>query len=235
MDNMTTRVVSSFITSKRVEEKFIIDRSLLPLIRNELKPFIAMDPNGIDDGSYSVQSLYFDDSSYNSYFDKINGNERREKFRVRFYNFDPTQLRFETKSKFASQSWKSVTSVKDSHFEFSYLNLMKLVDELGEKAELFKKLAPVLAVSYKRQGFISLNPLQNVRVTIDEKIISSRNISQLLKYRMGTPTQENLAIVEIKVASGLTPDWLKHIKNKVLIKSSFSKYIEAFNQQQIRV
>lgn len=232
---MTTRVISSFITSKRNEEKFIIDRSLLPLIRRELKPFIVIDPNGIDNGSYSVQSLYFDDSSHNNYFDKINGNESREKSRVRFYNFDPTQLRFETKSKFKKESWKAVTSVKDSHFKFSYRNLMALADEVGEKAEQFKKLTPILAISYQRQAFVSQNPSQNVRVTIDEKIISSKNISQLFKYRMGTRTQEDLAIVEIKVAPGLTPGWLMHIKKNLLIQSSYSKYIEAFNQQQIRV
>lgn len=230
---MTIRTISSFKTCKRIEEKFIIDRSLLPLIRRELKPFISADPNGIDNGSYSVQSLYFDDSSHNSYFDKVNGNESRKKYRVRFYNFDTTQLRFEIKNKLGNESWKLVTSVKDSNFEFSFQKMNQLITELGEKVEPFRRLTPIVAISYQRQGFTSQNPAQNVRVTIDEKIISSENFSQLFRYQIGTPTRENLAIVEIKVDSGLAPSWLLHIKRNFLINSSFSKYIEAYNQQQI--
>ena len=50
-------------------------------------------------GKYLVRSLYFDTPSDKALLEKLNGVSRREKFRIRYYNGDPSLIHLEKKSK----------------------------------------------------------------------------------------------------------------------------------------
>ena len=43
-------------------------------------------------GFYRIRSLYFDDYEGNAYIDNIDGTDNREKFRIRIYNSDCSEI-----------------------------------------------------------------------------------------------------------------------------------------------
>ena len=64
-----------------------------------LKRLFALDPHAGHDGSYSVHSLYFDTPYDRALREKIDGVDRREKFRLRYYGTDASFVRLEKKMK----------------------------------------------------------------------------------------------------------------------------------------
>ena len=51
------------------------------------------------EGKYFVRSLYFDTPSDTALREKLDGVNQREKFRIRYYNRDPSLIHLEKKSK----------------------------------------------------------------------------------------------------------------------------------------
>jgi SPX domain protein involved in polyphosphate accumulation len=64
-----------------------------------LKAVAKPDGNAVEDGGYIIRSLYFDNYSDKAVVDKLSGQSRREKFRLRYYNGDTSFIRLERKSK----------------------------------------------------------------------------------------------------------------------------------------
>ena len=71
----------------RHEWKHEINMADLYAIRARLKVVARGDPNA-KDGKYFIRSLYFDNLSDKALREKIDGVDRREKFRIRYYNND---------------------------------------------------------------------------------------------------------------------------------------------------
>ena len=63
------------------------------------------------DGRYQIRSLYFDTPADKALREKIDGVNRREKFRIRYYNGDSSLLHLEKKSKLNGLSAKEVTEL----------------------------------------------------------------------------------------------------------------------------
>ena len=57
------------------------------------------DNNCNDDGTYVVKSLYLDNFYDKALREKVDGVNRREKFRIRYYGTDTSFIRLEKKSK----------------------------------------------------------------------------------------------------------------------------------------
>jgi hypothetical protein len=55
-------------------------------IRSRLMQVMRIDKNSNADREYKIRSLYFDNIKDKVLMEKINGINRREKFRIRFYN-----------------------------------------------------------------------------------------------------------------------------------------------------
>lgn len=51
------------------------------------------------DGKYFIRSLYFDNPADKALREKLDGVNLREKFRLRYYNLDPSLIHLEKKSK----------------------------------------------------------------------------------------------------------------------------------------
>lgn len=66
---------------------------------------MEQDPH-TQDGKYMIRSLYFDDPSDKALREKLDGVNLREKFRIRYYNRDPSLLHLEKKSKHNSLGTK---------------------------------------------------------------------------------------------------------------------------------
>lgn len=71
----------------RHEYKHIINYGDYLALKSRLGVFMKTDEHSID-GQYKIRSIYFDDMNDSCYQDKINGVNKRSKYRLRYYNND---------------------------------------------------------------------------------------------------------------------------------------------------
>lgn len=83
----------------RHEYKYIISDAQLVLLRNRISGLMQPDSNIQSNGSYHIRSLYFDNIYSDCMLDNENGNDPREKFRIRIYNNSPASIKLELKQK----------------------------------------------------------------------------------------------------------------------------------------
>ena len=89
----------------RYEIKYLINSSQAEILRYRLSLLMDQDNNAID-GHYFIRSLYFDDVNNTAYYEKIDGLEEREKYRIRFYNHDRSYIILELKGKKNNLTYK---------------------------------------------------------------------------------------------------------------------------------
>ena len=89
----------------RHEWKHELNRLDLLTIRQRLRAVMEPDPHA-SDGSYFIRSLYFDNLRDKALREKLDGVNMREKFRIRYYNGDPSVIHLEKKSKRGSLGTK---------------------------------------------------------------------------------------------------------------------------------
>lgn len=82
----------------RHEWKHEINTSDMITIRHRLKAVATPDAHAVD-GKYFIRSLYFDNPADKALREKLDGVNLREKFRLRYYNLDPSLIHLEKKSK----------------------------------------------------------------------------------------------------------------------------------------
>ena len=74
----------------RHEWKHEISTSDMIAIRQRMRAIAKSDTHALD-GKYRIRSLYFDNLADRALREKIDGANCREKFRIRYYNGDPSQ------------------------------------------------------------------------------------------------------------------------------------------------
>ena len=87
-------------TDYRHEWKHPISYGDLLILRQRLGAVMQPDPNAVG-GKYFIRSLYFDTPTDTALRQKLDGVNRREKFRIRYYNHDTSLIHLEKKSKLA--------------------------------------------------------------------------------------------------------------------------------------
>ncbi|MBC8587572.1 polyphosphate polymerase domain-containing protein [Paratissierella segnis] len=196
---------------------------------SKLKYIAKSDNNALEDGRYKIRSLYFDNYMDKAVMEKFSGVSRREKFRVRLYNDDPSFIRLEKKSKFNRLCYKeSETLTKEEckkilNGEYSFLKEKKelLFIELYTKIN-YQNLRPKIIVDYKREAYIY--SAGNVRITLDSDIRMSNNVNGIFDPKLVTIPSADAIILEIKY-DGFLPEIIRQIiridnKNE----TEFSKY-----------
>lgn len=162
----------------RHELKFDIGIAEYLQLIPRLDAVLQKDPNVGEDGMYHIQSVYFDNYKDKALKEKIAGVQKREKFRIRWYNGDFSRIKLEKKMKIndlclkysASLSEEEFISIMQGDIDWMSVSDDSLIRELyvKEKSQL---LRPKVIVSYKREPYI-YGP-GNVRITIDSDIRSS--------------------------------------------------------------
>ena len=213
----------------RYEKKFLINNIQMELLKNNLSAALYLDSNiKGEDGSYFIRSMYFDDYKDTSYFQVIDGISKREKYRIRYYNYDSSYITLEKKSKVNNLGKKDkdlltkdmvMKFVKNEEIETD----MKVVTELQNKMKTnFYK--PVIIIDYLRKAFTY--PINDVRITLDYNISCSYEIDKFFEEDINSIPllDKNTAILEVKYNDFL-PDVIKQVINiKNLEVTSFSKY-----------
>ena len=158
----------------RHEIKHLIHRVDWMTLRSRLRPLAQPDPYAVADGQYTVRSLYLDNYRDKALLEKLDGVNRREKFRVRCYNGDYSFLRLEKKRKENGLCQKSSVEVGRKYVEALLLGQIPKPDrdhpllwELYIKQKE-QQLMPRTLVDYTREAYL-YRP-GNVRITVDSGV-----------------------------------------------------------------
>ena len=187
----------------RHEWKHEISYADLLAIRQRLRAVAESDPHA-ENGRYLIRSLYFDNLSDKALREKIDGVNMREKFRIRYYNGDPSVIHLEKKSKRAGLGTKysaeltkdEAQSIVDGELDWMLSSGRPLVQELYCKMR-YQGLRPKTIVDYTREPFI-YRP-GNVRVTFDYDIRTGLSCTDFLNPDCVTiPAGDAPILLEVK-------------------------------------
>ena len=132
-------------------------------------------PDAGPEGVYRVVSLYFDDPYDTALRQKLDGVNRREKFRLRYYGEAPGFLKLEKKWKVNGLCGKRGARLTVEEGRRLLSGERTFLLERGEPLLLefackLTKLSPKTVVAYRREAF-TFTP-GNVRITLDRDIRS---------------------------------------------------------------
>lgn len=232
MDIRTTLPCPTKIVARN-ELKYLISYSEYIYLRTLLGSMMQKDSYGDETGQYYIRSLYFDDATEQDFFTKEAGVANRKKVRLRIYNFDSDNVKFEIKNKMNQQSVKETLIIsREDAIAISQGNSDCLQNYSGKMAEklygMFKTdhLRPVTLIDYEREAYV-LNGL-DIRINFDKQIRSSSASMNLYDQDVQMmPLLYDMMVLEVKF-SHILPDFIRDIlSSSVIRKTSFSKYMLA--------
>ncbi len=215
----------------RHELKYNISLSDALALKARLKAITHADPHGGAINSYKIRSLYFDNLQDKALMEKINGVNNREKFRLRYYNNDPSFIKLEKKSKRNGLCYKEFTLITKEECEkllqgdYSFLKNQnnRLFTEFYAKIRNYQLRAKTI-VDYLREPYIY--KAGNVRITLDSHITTGLFSTDFFKSDIPTinHSYSDVIILEVKYDEflpGIIQDLIQ-LNNRQ--SSAFSKY-----------
>jgi len=161
----------------RRELKYFLDRPRVATMLSRLRHLLPSDAHGHPVTGYRVRSAYFDSIFDTCLEEKLGGKQRRNKYRLRFYD-DTRLVRFEVKQKRGGVNRKLSAKVSMEH---ATAMLQGNFECLLDRPEPFLQRTyahfmrgvyrPKVIVEYQRQAF--LHPAGNLRVTLDTGLRAS--------------------------------------------------------------
>lgn len=175
-----------------------------------------------------VNNLYFDNLNFDAYFENVEGESERKKYRLRWYGdrFNTIEPTFEVKIKKDQVNRKE--SLKISEVEFKNLHdINKVYNHIlnymeKEESKLFFEMmvkTPTLLNGYRRDYFLSKDG--KTRLTIDRNVFFY-NCTNHQEY-----CQDDVMIVEVKYASNVIPK-INFDKYKLVLGKN-SKYVSGID------
>ena len=177
-----------------------------------------------------INSVYFDTMSLESFYDALNGDFRKKKVRLRWYERAPSGgevLAFlEVKAKRGALSEKvrrSVTfdpSDEDSLKTIEEVQIPEILTDLNLKDPSW--LRPVIHIRYRRHRFT--DPGDGTPISLDLGIESQLLDRSLATSPVWLPLQN--AVIEIKGRETELPRCLRHVRRHMHVWTSYSKYAQ---------
>lgn len=215
----------------RVELKHEITKMDCFLLRHNLQHVMKPDPHANANGKYLIRSVYFDNLDEKIVTQKKEGFYRRDKYRVRLYDFQTDVIHLEKKTKIDNLCQKTkcrITAeeyerIRHGNIDWMQEDARDLIRELYVQMTLFQ-LKPVTIVDYEREVFIY--EYGNVRVTFDSSIKTSVRNNDLLNpdVIMVDILEPNMVVLEVKYDEYLPDIIRKMLQVTDRRKSAFSKY-----------
>ena len=213
----------------RHEWKHEINLSDFISLRHRLSSVAKADAHVIG-RTYEIRSLYFDNLSDKALREKLDGVNNREKFRLRYYNNNPSLIHLEKKSKqnglgtkvSAAITKEEAQAIVDGDYAWMSKSNQPLIQELYFKMTT-QQLRPKTIVDYTREPYIF--PAGNVRITIDYNIRTGLKCTDFINPESITVPAGNAPIIlEVKWDAFL-PDVIRDIVQLTNRHScAFSKY-----------
>ena len=152
-----------------------------------------------------VNSIYFDTSNLNMFFDSEEGTLPRKKIRVRWYN-DERNFTLEKKISSIEGRYKTTNILKDITENGDILDEQHFDPQYGI-------VIPTLMVSYERSYF----SFRSMRITFDDNITYTTKTTDFRKVY-----QDPERVIEIKIPANCPDDY---IENQIPYATSrFSKF-----------
>ena len=215
----------------RHEWKHEISFCDLLAIRARLRAIMRPDPHA-KGGRYLIRSLYFDNPGDKALREKVDGVNRREKFRIRYYNNDPSVIHLEKKSRLnglgtkfsANLTKEQAQAIVDGDLDWMLRSDAPLVRELYCKM-IYQGLRPRTIVDYTREPFV-YGP-GNVRVTFDYDIRTGLACTDFLNPHCVTvPAGDAPIILEVKWDAFLPSVIRDAVQTPGCRVGAFSKYAQ---------
>ena len=177
-----------------------------------------------------IRSLYFDTLTDKALREKMDGVDNRKKFRIRYYNNDPSFIRLEKKSKWNNLGWKETASltpqqaqsIADGEIDWMGNDPSELIREMYVDMRTTGLRAKTI-VDYTREPFVY--PAGNVRITLDYNIRTGLCSTDFLNPDTPmVPVPDDPIILEVKWDEFL-PEIIRdavHLENRRA--AAFSKY-----------
>lgn len=214
----------------RHEYKYRIDACQEAILRIWAQGLLLPDPHVGKDGTYLVRSLYLDDLFDSCLEENLAGTDPRSKFRIRYYNDDPTRLTLEKKSKVRGMTRKESCPITASECE-ALLEGKSLQPDPNDPVRCalltelqIRDLRPKCIVTYERIPFIY--PGGNVRVTFDRGIATSSDLEHFLNgdYVQRPILPPGETVLEVKWDEVLPRHIREGLNLEGLTWTAFSKY-----------
>jgi hypothetical protein len=215
----------------RNEWKYICDDRKLQLLRSKLSPLLVKDSHSNSEGIYVVRNLYFDDY-YDTCARKTEaGDYKRFKWRIRYYDNNPSNIRLELKEKLYGRCHKESCALSIDEYSSILKGDTSIVWSTNKM--LLKRLCidmmnkcfkPVMIVEYEREAYVDTT--LNIRITFDKNISVSYEIDKFLTMDyIRLPIQGvGSYVLEVKF-DDILPSYIKQILDSdPKTQISFSKY-----------
>ncbi len=215
----------------RYEYKYIISAQSSELLKHMLRALLQPDEHADEEGNYLIRSVYFDDDRFSAYFDKLAGVSDRNKYRLRFYNFNMERIAFEAKRKYG-QLVKKQSCIVSRDLAQRMLSGVALTQQerreplLAEydTLSLCANMKPSVVVDYLRTAFTY--PVNRVRITLDQNVCSDQYSADRVfeKYASIPVMDHGEVILEVKYSEWLPPFLAEVLSNTPSILQANSKY-----------
>ena len=225
------------IEMKRLELKYQTHRGVSELIFRELRNIFKIDKNAQSSISYENVSIYYDDKSMQSYREKHEGDNVRNKVRMRMSR--PHRTKKFTRCQLEIKERRGVETLKRSFpvaIEDQKWATENVTSYMLSKHDLHLKnyLLPAVGVRYIRTA-IDSSIMPGIRITFDTDIKSFHEMRQLevLKAQpLILPTAD--CLIEIKSTRGVPAIVSNLIQKYRLQRVTYSKYAKALeNMHQV--
>ncbi len=216
----------------RHELKYYINRGDYTLLRRKLSLTMEQDRNAAKNGGeYFIRSLYFDDADDSAFREKLDGDDSRDKFRIRIYNMKDDAIKLECKHKESTYIHKQSVSLSRAEYETlrrgDYTFLLRRPEPFARRmfAEFsLRPLRPVVLVDYMREAYVF--PVEDVRVTFDKNVRTGYRSTAL--FDPNAPTYPVIAdydmVLEVKFNRYL-PTYIRALlQTDSHARSAISKY-----------
>jgi hypothetical protein len=189
----------------RHELKYYISQSQYQVLSRVIGSVLHPDPNADENNEYHIRSLYFDTVFDDALHDKVDGNNKRSKYRIRIYDFSDKKINFECKSKYESYIAKrSVRISRDLCEQLITSDPSGLENtSSGLLRDIYREmrlnlLRPVVIVDYVREAYT--HPAENIRITFDKQLRSGMARTDMFNPQLPTfpPIPANQIILEVK-------------------------------------
>lgn len=216
----------------RHELKYFISWKEYVLIRSKLATILRLDDNTKNPEGYLIRSLYFDDMYDTGMFEKLVGVQRRDKYRIRIYDYSDKTINFERKSKYDSYISKVSAPLNRTQtnqiLSGDYNSLRESENTLLKEIYVKRNtvlLRPAVIVDYLREAYIYQDG--NVRITFDKFISAGVGSFNIFSRRVPTypVVEKDLLVLEIKYDNYL-PTLIKGlVKSLTGDTCAISKYV----------
>lgn len=223
---------AGIIKKYRNEWKYCEGESELLTLKERLSAVLPYDSYAGKNGKYEIHSLYFDD--YKDICARVNvaGEEKRFKYRIRYYGNDSQRLWLEKKEKRNSycHKQKCVLSQDEYHLimegramEVFWNTEEQLLREFCIDI-VTRRFMPRIIINYERVAFVEV--IANIRITLDYNISASDEIQRFLdgNYCKIPVLEEKKHVLEVKFDDVLPSHIKAVLQGSILGQRSFSKY-----------